>query len=95
MRLAMTKPLKTNDGRLKANRDFRRFMRRAVQLPELELAHLQQEVRIARAEPEHLEDADTSDLLWLLTYCLGVRGLGKYQVEARIVAILRMRMATQ
>jgi hypothetical protein len=95
----MTNPLKPTDGRLKANRDFSKFMQRAVYTPSKRgdfkddptvRPKLSQRERLASATC--VEDYTDSDLAYLLVHAMRKQGIKPFSQADNILAHLRGRL---
>lgn len=96
----MGKPRSSTDGRLKANRDFRRFMLAAVYTPQVlgtfksdptvcPIPAPAQRVMSARS----LDDLADSDLVAMLRFAMIHEGVRPFSTADNILADLRQRIA--
>lgn len=96
----MTKPLNPKDGRLKANRDFRRFLMEAVYKPQAtgmfkddSSVHLPptQMQRVERAQS--IDELTDSDLVSMLRFAMIHEGVKPFSAADNMLAHLRDRIA--
>lgn len=96
----MTKPLNPKDGRLKANRDFRRFLIEAVYKPQVTGAFKDDPTvhppptQMQRVEgAKSIDELTDSDLLFMLRHAMLGEGVKPFSTADNILAHLRDRIA--
>lgn len=95
----MSKPIKPTDGRLKANRDFARFMQRAVYEPhargtfkgEVE-AQPKSTMRERLENAKSIDDFTDTDLAYLLRAAMLAEGVQPLSKADNMLAHLRERL---